>query len=154
MMLCPCQSQKPYANCCEPFITGTARPQTPEQLMRSRYTAYTQANMDYIVATMQGKPLEGYDKESSKLWAQSVKWLGLEVVDAPKAQAKKGFVEFIASYEENGRVKKMHERSEFARIGGGTRWFYVSGQTPTVERNAACPCGSGKKYKKCCGFKG
>jgi preprotein translocase subunit SecA len=22
---------------------------------------------------------------------------------------------------------------------------------PKIERNAACPCGSGKKYKKCCG---
>ncbi|MGA2654830.1 MAG: YchJ family protein [Gammaproteobacteria bacterium] len=154
MSLCPCQSQKSYAQCCEPFITGNARPQTPEQLMRSRYTAYTQANTDYIVATMQGKPLEGYDKEASKKWAQSVKWLGLEVIDAPKPQAKKGFVEFIASYEENGEVKNIHERSEFARIGGGTRWYYVAGQTPKVERNALCPCGSGKKYKKCCGFKG
>ncbi len=152
MMLCPCQSQKPYADCCEPFITGHARPQTPEQLMRSRYTAYTQANSDYIVDTMQGKPLEGYDKESSKQWAQSVHWLGLAVLDAPKAQAKKGFVEFIASYEENGIVKKIHERSEFARSGDESRWYYVAGQTPKVERNAACPCGSGKKFKKCCGF--
>jgi uncharacterized protein YecA (UPF0149 family) len=24
-------------------------------------------------------------------------------------------------------------------------------QGPKPERNAPCPCGSGKKYKKCCG---
>lgn len=153
MSLCPCQSQKSYAECCEPFITGNARPQTPEQLMRSRYTAYTSANMDYIVDTMKGKALEGYDKEASKTWAQNVKWLGLEVIDAPKAQAAKGFVEFIASFEENGEVKTIHEKSEFARIGGGSRWYYVGGQQPKVERNSPCPCGSGKKYKKCCGLK-
>ena len=25
---------------------------------------------------------------------------------------------------------------------------------PKVGRNAPCPCGSGKKYKKCCGNRG
>jgi uncharacterized protein YecA (UPF0149 family) len=25
--------------------------------------------------------------------------------------------------------------------------------TPKVSRNSPCPCGSGKKYKKCCGKK-
>ncbi|MHC4705009.1 MAG: SEC-C metal-binding domain-containing protein [Planctomycetota bacterium] len=24
-------------------------------------------------------------------------------------------------------------------------------ETPKVGRNEPCPCGSGKKYKKCCG---
>jgi len=24
-------------------------------------------------------------------------------------------------------------------------------QSPKIGRNAPCPCGSGKKYKKCCG---
>jgi SEC-C motif-containing protein len=147
-MLCPCQSQKLYAQCCEPFITGAARPQTPEQLMRSRYTAYTQGNTDYIANTMRDKAAIGYDKESSKTWALSVHWKGLEVLDAPKAQPKKGFVEFIASYEENGHMKNIHERSEFSRIG--SRWYYVSGMVPKIERNDPCPCGSGKKYKKCC----
>ena len=26
----------------------------------------------------------------------------------------------------------------------------VARQPPTVPRNAPCPCGSGRKYKKCC----
>lgn len=149
-MQCPCQSQKPYAQCCEPFILGNARPQTPEELMRSRYTAYTQANIDYIADTMRGQAAQGLDFEATKQWALKVKWLGLEVINAPKAQAARGFVEFIVHYEEDGAVRKMHEVSEFARIGGGTRWYYINGKQPTIERNAQCPCGSGKKYKKCC----
>jgi uncharacterized protein len=28
--------------------------------------------------------------------------------------------------------------------------FHLGG-SPKVGRNAPCPCGSGKKYKKCCG---
>ncbi len=149
-MLCPCQSQKLYSQCCEPYINGTARPQVPEQLMRSRYTAYTQGNIDYIAATMKGQAAQNFDSEATKNWAHQVKWLGLEVINAPKPQAKLGFVEFIAQYEEEGVLHKMHEVSEFARLDGGSRWYYVSGKKPVIERNSPCPCGSGKKYKKCC----
>ncbi|HLF66927.1 MAG TPA: YchJ family protein [Gammaproteobacteria bacterium] len=151
-MLCPCQSQHSYENCCGPFINGTARPQTPEQLMRSRYTAYTQANMDYIGATMRGQAAIGFDPEQTRTWAQSVEWLGLEVIHAPHAQAAQGVVEFIAHYRENGAMHKIHEVSEFARLNGGSRWFYIAGKAPKVERNVPCPCGSGKKYKRCCGL--
>lgn len=38
---CPCQSGKPYTECCQPFHLKTAFPETAEQLMRSRYAAYT-----------------------------------------------------------------------------------------------------------------
>ena len=38
--LCPCGSGKEYGECCEPIIKGTALAQSPEALMRSRYTAY------------------------------------------------------------------------------------------------------------------
>lgn len=54
-MSCPCKSGKRYADCCEPFITRINLPETPEQLMRSRYTAYSQANIDYIMGTMKGE---------------------------------------------------------------------------------------------------
>jgi SEC-C motif domain protein len=149
-MLCPCQSKQPYETCCEPFINGTMRPQLPEQLMRSRYTAYTQGNTDYIAATMRGKAAQNFDPESAKAWAQKVRWLGLEVIASPKPQANHGTVEFIAHYEEDGIAKKIHEVSEFSRVNGGSRWYYTQGAMPKIERNAPCPCGSGKKYKKCC----
>src|SRR5438093_6211726 len=99
---CPCQSHLPYSECCEPFITGKSIPQTPEQLMRSRYTAYTQARVDYIMATMQGKALRGFDMESARLWASRVQWLGLEVIKAPKPGPMRGYVEFMARYWDQG----------------------------------------------------
>ncbi|WP_411751462.1 SEC-C metal-binding domain-containing protein, partial [Serratia sp. (in: enterobacteria)] len=43
----------------------------------------------------------------------------------------------------------MHERSRFLRLE--QRWYYIDGTKPQPGRNAICPCGSGKKYKKCCG---
>ena len=61
MTTCPCGSKKNYADCCQPFIELKKIPETPEQLMRSRYTAYTQANMDYIVRTMRGKAAADFD---------------------------------------------------------------------------------------------
>lgn len=32
------------------------------------------------------------------------------------------------------------------------RQFNLPAQSEKIERNAPCPCGSGKKYKKCCGL--
>ncbi|MCS6245185.1 MAG: SEC-C domain-containing protein [Opitutus sp.] len=52
----------------------------------------------------------------------------------------------------------MHEKSEFQRIGG--KWIFArtlrQGPAPVktepkVGRNDPCTCGSGKKFKKCCG---
>ncbi|MBK0365596.1 SEC-C domain-containing protein [Salmonella enterica] len=30
-------------------------------------------------------------------------------------------------------------------------WYYIDGTRPQLGRNDPCPCGSGKKFKKCCG---
>jgi SEC-C motif-containing protein len=124
-MLCPCKSEKEYAQCCEPFIIGSHFPETPEQLMRSRYTAYTRANIDYIIATMKDAALKNFDKASAKQWAESVTWVKLKVLRAyieptiPDA----GFVEFKAYYRYKKQMHVMHEFSEFRKENG--RWFYV-----------------------------
>jgi preprotein translocase subunit SecA len=52
----------------------------------------------------------------------------------------------------NIQRKKEKELAELQFVGGGT----VTAQKPVVKakhvgRNDPCPCGSGKKYKKCCG---
>ena len=71
---------------------------------------------------------------------------------------QEGVVEFIARYRTGGSAHAHHERSRFRRVDG--RWYFVDGQmvkptpvraAPTVGRNAPCPCGSGKKYKRCHG---
>ena len=162
MTTCPCGSKKNYADCCQPFIELKKIPETPEQLMRSRYTAYTQANMDYIVRTMRGKAAADFDLPGSRQWATQSKWLGLTIVksEIDKTNPKIGFVEFISRFRANDQEQMLHEASEFHHEHG--HWYYVDGketttshdpirrETAKVGRNDPCPCGSGKKYKKCC----
>jgi SEC-C motif-containing protein len=156
-MKCPCGLNKNYTDCCGAFISGASIPSSPEELMRSRYTAYTQANIDYIVATMKSPAADRFDATTARAWAQQAKWEKLEVIST-SAQPPRGFVEFIAYYEENRKRYTLHEASEFHLIDG--RWFYIDGKTPAPQpvarthqpgRNDPCHCGSGKKFKKCCG---
>lgn len=124
---CPCGSGHLYSKCCGRFIDNGELPQTPEQLMRSRYVAYTLANIDYIKNTMRGKALEGFEPIEAKVWAQACDWKNLKVVSAPAvpAMAQQGFVEYIASYKLNGKFHKLHENSHFEQIDG--KWFYIDG---------------------------
>ncbi len=155
---CPCGSLKNYDNCCGLFISEKQSPKTPEELMRSRYTAYTQANIDYISKTMRSPANDNFAPEEAKRWAEEARWLKLEVVHAEQT-ADKGFVEFLAHYSLDNKKHIIHELSEFHLIEG--KWYYVSGKGPDniprrtpsykIGRNETCPCGSQKKYKVCCG---
>lgn len=122
MTLCPCSSGLDYQACCAPFLCGTARPKTPEALMRSRYTAYSMADIAYIKKTMRGKALKGFNAQEARLWAQSVEWLGLTVISAPEGA---NTVEFKACYREQGHIKYIHEISRFQYAYG--HWFYTGG---------------------------
>lgn len=124
-MLCPCKSGKECANCCELFITRINLPETPEQLMRSRYTAYSQANIDYIMSTMKDEALKDFDALSAKQWAESVTWVKLKVIRAyvDSAIPESGFVEFKAYYRYKKQMHVMHEFSEFKKIDN--QWFYI-----------------------------
>lgn len=124
MQFCPCGSKKNYMECCGGFIEGQQKPLTPEALMRSRYTAYTQANMNYIAETMKSPASNRFDAKLAGEWAKKVRWLKLEV-KATSVQDTKGFVEFIASFKENGKLSSIHERSEFHCENG--IWYYVDG---------------------------
>lgn len=149
---CPCGSDKTYATCCALYLESNRNPPSPEALMRSRYTAYSLANIDYIKKTMRGKPLNGFNEEEARHWAREATWVGLRILKAEKASEKIGYVEFIAQFMEGDQINSIHETSEFHCNEG--IWFYVDGiQKPhkriTVARNTSCPCGSKKKFKNC-----
>lgn len=128
--------------------------------MRSRYVAYTQANIDYIAATHDEATRGELDLDIARRWAEGSDWLGLEIVSTEAGQPddEQGFVEFKASYRVDGKRQLHHEVSEFVKRDGV--WFYHDGKPPKITqvvkgepkvgRNDPCPCGSGKKYKKCC----
>ena len=129
--------------------------------MRSRYTAYTLDETDYVVATHHPDGREDVDQEAASKWAQQAEWHGLEVVETEDGGATddSGVVEFVARYTVDGAEYSHHERARFGRVDG--QWFYVDGdmvkrkpvtrEGPKVGRNEPCPCGSGSKFKRCCG---
>lgn len=124
---CPCGSGMAYSACCGPFLEGKEFPKTPEALMRSRYTAFTKSDVGYIAKTMREKAAVGFDAESTKAWAKSVVWKGLQVVQSSEYGPKKslGSVEFFAAFEENGIPFRLHEKSTFRRVHG--LWYYIEG---------------------------
>ncbi|MDF1827915.1 MAG: YchJ family metal-binding protein [Legionellaceae bacterium] len=125
MTKCACGSQRDYDQCCQPYVTGQATPKTPEALMRSRYTAYTLADIAYIEKTQRGKAAEGFHALDAYVWAKRVTWLNLEVVNTSLKSPQKGTVEFIARFIDAGVTQSMHEKSEFIKKAG--QWFYVDG---------------------------
>lgn len=159
-MQCYCTSDKDFLLCCSAFLAGTAQPQTPEELMRSRYTAFVLKDISYIEKTMKGKALQRADLQKTQAWLNQVVWKNLNVIKAEILTPTEGIVHFTAHYEENGMPQTLEEISEFKKIG--SQWYYVKGKhpqsnlnSPTVKigRNDPCSCQSGKKYKHCCALK-
>ena len=148
MKKCPCGSQQSFDACCGQYISGNANAPTPEALMRSRYSAYVMGDAAYIAKTQTGKAAADFDEAYIKAWSQQAKWHGLRVMSAHES-GNKGQVEFMAFYELNNSKSHMHEVSEFVKESD--QWFYADGKFVKTGRNDACPCGSGKKFKKCCG---
>ncbi|WP_295456857.1 YchJ family protein [uncultured Thiodictyon sp.] len=122
---CPCGSALAYPDCCGPLIAGTQLPPTAERLMRSRYTAYTRGEADYLRATWHPTT-----RQQGVALDETVRWLGLKIMatQAGGADDQHGLVEFVARYKIGGRAHRLHERSRFKRLQG--RWFYVDGELP------------------------
>lgn len=155
---CPCGSTLAYEECCEPLIKGASQATTAEILMRSRYSAYVNAEIDYLYATTHPEYRKGYDHEGTRKWAESSQWLGLEIVASRGGEGDSlGEVEFIAKFSDEGVETAHHELGKFRKLDGN--WYFTEGKMVTskplisnkIGRNDPCPCGSGSKYKKCCG---
>ena len=125
--ICPCGSGFPYSACCEPIISGKKDAVTAQELMRSRYTAFTLANVDYLIRSHSIKTRPIKERKSIEKWAKSVVWMGLTVLNTQAGEATDeiGYVEFEALYLENGQPQQIHEKSLFRRENG--KWVYVSG---------------------------
>ena len=159
MNSCPCGSGVPFSGCCEPVITGARPAETAERLMRARYAAYVGVNTDFIFESTHPDHRKGYDHEGTKEWAEGAEWEGLEIVACRRGAADdaEGEVEFIARYREKGALREHHENAHFLKEKG--TWYFTDGTmvrpkpltSNKVGRNDPCPCGSGAKYKKCCG---
>ena len=160
MAQCPCGAGADFDECCGPVIIGAAPAPTAEALMRSRFTAYVHGDLDHIERTHATEVRDDFNRSAAESTASSVKWVSLEIYHTSDGGADDdtGTVEFAARFRKDGELLVHHERSNFRREEG--RWVYVDGamnpkpkprRVEKVGRNQPCPCGSGKKYKKCCG---
>ncbi len=155
---CICGSGLNINVCCAGLINSTKAAMNAEQLMRSRYTAFALGEVQYILSTWH-KSTRPQRLELD----QSTEWVGLNVLRASVEKGSTAYVEFIAYFRylaENGQFEdgQMQEKSCFVREAG--IWFYKDGEqiesTTQIKpkktgRNEPCHCGSGHKYKKCCG---
>ena len=159
--ICPCKSGKTFGECCGPIIAGTAKAETAEALMRARYASYATGDVGFLKSSMIDESQADFDEASSKAWSAAATWHGLEIISTEKGGPSddEGVVEFRALYTANNEFCNHHERSTFKKVNG--EWRFVDGdfvrdkpierEEPKIGRNDPCPCGSGKKYKKCCG---
>ena len=129
--------------------------------MRARYTAFAMVEMPYLRDTLHPGQRDDYDEIGATAWARDSDWTGLDIINVtgnPETD-NSGMVEFKAHYRRKNEKLEHHELAEFRKSNGV--WYFYDGkmvspgqvrrETPKVGRNEPCPCGSGKKYKKCCG---
>lgn len=122
-MNCPCCFGKLYEVCCQPFHTKEKFPQTAEQLMRSRFSAFAIPNGDYLMETTFPAKRKFHHKKDLQEWGEINEWTKLEIIKTPNLTQ----VEFKAYYnDENGKPQIHHELSDFQEIN--QRWYYVSGE--------------------------
>jgi SEC-C motif-containing protein len=132
--------------------------------MQARYSAFVCQKVQFVADT-HAPGVNDFNVDEAKVWAKESKWDKLEIIDTKDGGEKDdtGVVEFKAHYKDQKNNKIVHhEVSEFKKFDGV--WKYVEGEivdapgartlvreTPKVGRNEPCSCGSGKKFKKCCG---
>ncbi|QBQ56017.1 YchJ family protein [Nitrosococcus wardiae] len=153
---CICDSGMAYEECCGLYLSGEKYTPTAEALMRSRFTAFAIKDEAYILETWdpaKRPPKVDFPKTP-------IEWNRLEIVEKKKGGNKdtKGIVEFKAYYLLDNEEYVVNEISRFRKEQG--RWYYLDGAVKSIAKvgqqtntgkNAPCPCGSGKKYKRCCG---
>jgi SEC-C motif-containing protein len=151
---CPCGGGE-FSNCCEPIIAGTEQAATPERLMRARYSAYATGAIDFLEKSTHSRTRKHFDPEGAERWSKDSRWLGLTILSSDSSLPNRAHINFEARYEDQDGVAVFHRERSLFELEGGAWRFVSGGAIPVISqkigRNEPCPCGSGKKHKKCCG---
>ena len=178
--ICPCQINPVseaigapllYQDCCQPYHDGLlnneadkidgAKTDSAERLMRSRYSAFVLVKPNYIVKTTLPAQQNLLEMKAIESWAKETNWAGLEIVThMPKLGKRHAQVEFKAYFNisdnKDDGIQAHHELSAFVKVtdkaNNDARWYFLD---PTVSMSVSqkqpCICGSGEKFKRCCG---
>ncbi|HCT74159.1 MULTISPECIES: YchJ family protein [Psychrobacter] len=178
--ICPCQINPAsnaigvpllYQDCCQPYHDGLlnneadkidgAKPDSAERLMRSRYSAFVLVKPEYIVKTTLPAQQNLLDIQAIESWAKETDWAGLEIIThTPKLGKRHAQVEFKAYFNisdnKDDGIQAHHELSAFVKVVDKTsndaRWYFLDPTVAmTVTQKQPCICGSGEKFKRCCG---
>ena len=145
---CPCGSNRSFQMCCKPLIIGETVAQSPEELMRSRYSAFATLNESYLRQTWHPKTCPS---DLSLPTLEEQRWVKL-VIHSSEYKNTQGKVHFTAYSLQGRQAFVLSEQSKFLKLDG--TWLYHSGLCEvheyTLGRNQACLCGSQKKFKRCC----
>lgn len=165
-MKCYCGSARSFTQCCEPIINNIGSATFPEQLMRSRYSAYATKNAHYIYLTYANESRANQSESDIAQWANETSWLSLKIINSDNisidelnqhASTKLPVVTFSVIYVHQGTLYRMTESSRFVNESGC--WLYLDGDIiehgsiKPPKRNDLCLCNSGKKFKVCCALK-
>ena len=160
---CPCGAGRSYEACCGAYIDSGKIAPTAEALMRSRYSAYVKARMSYLRDTLAPGDRAQFDEPGARKWATESQWKGLTIESTERGGPAddEGTVTFTARYVAEGSEREHKELAVFKRDPQSKAWYFdearapkaapVTREAPKVGRNDPCTCGSGKKFKKCCG---
>jgi len=134
-----------YRDCCQLLHEGQPA-HSAEALMRSRYTAYALGLRDYLIHSWH----PDYCPATLTLPIET-KWRQL-IINSQREQGDEGEVSFTAIYSQHDRWYRLEEASRFKKYH--QHWKYTDGDAQWLEwqpgQNQPCPCGSGKKFKRCC----
>ncbi|WP_352259534.1 YchJ family protein [Psychrobacter sp. TB55-MNA-CIBAN-0194] len=163
-----------YKDCCQPYHESLCNEEvdradgiyadSAERLMRTRYSAFVLIKPEYIVKTTLPAQQKFLDIKAIESWAKETDWAGLEIVEhMPKLGKRHAQVEFkayfniknnTASLEE--KVQAHHELSAFVKVTNKANhdacWYFLDPTVAmTISQKQPCICGSGEKFKRCCG---
>lgn len=132
-------------------------PQSARALLEARYKAFVSGDIDFLIESHHPELRSQLNRDAIQSWSAESKWSGLEIEDE-KVADDKTFITFTVKYERNFDRINHREYAEFRKEGD--KWYYYDSEFPKPEpvkvdkvgRNDPCTCGSGKKYKKCCGL--
>lgn len=133
-------------------------PKTPKELLEKRYQAFASGDVDFVLQTHHPETRDAIEEKAVEAWSKGSQWKGLEVSEV-KEEGDKTFIHFTVRYERKFETVNHTEWAEFRKEDG--KWYYYDSEFPSPEtirrsdekvgRNDPCPCGSGKKFKKCHG---
>jgi len=174
---CYCGSERLFSHCCQPLITYNKEAQTPEQLMRSRFSAYVMNNSQYIYDTYAKSSQASQSVKEINHWSEGSVWIALQIHfinnnDVTITDSPEQFVEFSAFYISDNTLFELRENSRFIiedsdkEESKPLKWRYIDGdiikhcELTKIKRKEQCPCNNyptawstkkGKKFKQCCG---